>query len=210
MSRGYLLISAGLFGVLSLGGAFFYGVTSYSVLLVLAGLVHLLVVARWYPRIDRFFVGVHYSVLVVTLAGVVIYVWRVVGPTAEVPKTLFAIVAYTFSGESGYSALGTFLAISVSTILVVLVVMERFIHRGNLRIGALAAGFFAASILAFACDYSAYDPLSRVGATRPEDSQGFEFAAGLAAIEFPMLLHLLVLAVLVLSWLYRRRAVAAN
>jgi hypothetical protein len=178
-------------------GSVLYGNGIYGVTLVLVAVAHLAVVLRFHPRLDRFFVLVHYLLLVTAVGSVVGDVARVVGLESRAGAVLWALLVDSWSYFGGKVRFALEIVGVLSMVVAAVLGVGWLVRRGRPTSEAIQAGVFAGSVLVFPCFYAFDVPLSRASG----EWVTFSAAIGLSGLELPTILHVLTLAAILV---YRR------
>ena len=201
MSRSVVVISGLVFAGLALFGYQLFGLWSDEWVLLLAGVVHLALVLRFYPRLDAFLVELHYAVLIAALAGVVWVLFDGGGTASGSGGVLLALLRDQWSEPLSYAILGGYVLLVTPAIILAVLALSWIMLRRKPQRKELLAGLFVSSILNIPCDFALANVLSQIVVLDPEKSRSFVFAVGLQSLDSPLILHaLVVLVIAVSSW----------
>ena len=184
-------LSGLLFAALALFSYKVFGWRLDGWILALTALLHLGVVLRDYPRVDRFLVWFHYLVLLIGLTGVAWVLIDVTGSALGVPRILLPLLCEDWTDPVTYAFLGMYFLVVTSAWLFLILTVTWIVHRRKPRRPELLAGLFVASLLTIPCHFALADVLSAVAVLNPEEAGAFVFAVGLLSLDVPIALHVL-------------------
>jgi hypothetical protein len=199
-SRSAVVLSGFLFAAFTLLGYQVLGWKLDGFVLALAGVAHLAVVLKSYPRLDGFLIGLHYVLALVGLVGVGWVLLDVAGSPAGALGVATSLLQDQWTEPVQYAIFGGY-ALLLTALFALLVVLLSWLalRRSPMRHEFLT-GLFVASLVNIPCDFALADALSQVAVLDPEQSQAFVFAVGLESLDLPVLLHCLIALVVTVSW----------
>jgi hypothetical protein len=201
MSSRFLVVLSGLiFAVLALFGYQLFDWRVDGWILALAGVLHLTVVLKSYPRLDPFLVGIHYLIAVVGLAGVGSVLLEVAGSADRAGGVLAALLQDQWSQPASYVILSVYALLVAALFLVLVEALSWLLHQRCASRRELLVGCFVASLLNIPCDFALTDALSQVAVLNPEESRAFVFAVGLRSLDLPVILHGVIALVVGIAW----------
>lgn len=195
-ARSAVVMSGLLFAAAALFGYQLFGWRMDGWVLVSAGVVHLAIVLRSCPRLDSFLIVFHYLLALAALGGVL---WVLVdggGTPRGAGNIILALCKDQWSEGAPYAFLGGYALLLTTVFLVLVFALSWFFHGRKPERNEVLTGLFVASILNIPCDFAIADALSKIVVLDPQSSRAFIFAAGVTSLDFPLILHgLLVIAV---------------
>jgi hypothetical protein len=182
-------MSAFLFSFLIFLGHGFLGSRRFFAALAVAAVVHMFAVARYQNRFSIFLFLSESMIVVVTIFSVFMYLLNAVGAASDVAAIVFWHLAGSWSQPSAYLEFAKYFVVfaGISSVFV----FFAWGFRRSVGLDLVFACYYAASAVNVACDYVWRRPLFHVSGD-PE-ALDFFFAAGLIGLEFPLLVHFIVL-----------------
>lgn len=205
MTRSPVVVSGFIFTLLALFGYHIFGWRLDGWILCFGGAIHLAVVLRWYPRLDRFLVSFHYFVTLVALGG---FVWILVdagGTPRGAWVTFLSLLQSQWVKPSYYWFAIKYILVMQLVFFTVILGISWVTHRRKPERNELMVELFVVSLLTIPCELAIIDAIAGMGAFRPEESRAILFAFGIENLTLPVILHGIIASlVIVIAWRSRR------
>ncbi len=189
----------GLFAALLLVGHGQLDQRPFAAVLIAVAVTNVAVAATRRPPLTRTLLLSQSVIGTATVAAVVLYLIRFVGPGPDMPGVLVDFLRASLTDPRTYLHMVVYAVAFAALTTLALLSVSALLGRRPGRFRILAA-LYAASAVNLACDYAVRRPLYQVSG-EPE-AQGFFFAAGLFGLESSLPVHLLLLVACTVA--YRR------
>jgi hypothetical protein len=182
--------TSGLFSLLVLVGHRALDSRSFLTVLLVVAVAHVVVVARFHPRVSLLLFLSQSLIVVASIVAIVAYLLYAVGSPSGVAGAVLWHLSGSWSTGATYVDLARYVGLFGVAYVVVALLIAR-VWRRPISADLLLSCLYAASAVNLACDYALRRPLFQVSGD--PDALLFFFLAGLIGLEFSLLLHLLVL-----------------
>lgn len=202
-------ISLVVFCLLTVGGPWVHLKSGFVIVLLTAGLIHIVSIVWSRPEIRPLFIWSEFGAVLVCVSSVGYYAAEASGLSKDSLSVLWTFVTSSFVTSEGLYHLSVFLGLFLLCSCLLTLTASFIIRKEFPSPSLLLQSIYASGALIPSIDYYAINQtLSRMAVFRPEEAEAFIFGATLAPLTEALVAFVLMLIALAVFQRYRPSEVA--